>query len=291
MAIQSKVSSSTNADSRRRRSSLPFVVSAMALFLGDSNVVNAGYLRRKTSSNDGLLQQQDEFRQDNKMPLPGHAAMKRLHKRRFYARYEGQEGRRLVQELCGSQAIVEDLDDTDYTLLQDQDDTVSHSCFQQLQESSAIAWVEEDYPVKAFSIEETDIPDTKSVGVEDTKESWGIASIQADQLEMGKHDVKVCVIDTGIASQHPDFANSKLSGVDRLDRRNPWYWNQDRVGHGTHVGGIIAASSMNGYGVKGVGDFSLLIVRGLGDDGQGFESDIWKATQVCIDNGADVINM
>ncbi|KAL3913324.1 MAG: hypothetical protein SGARI_000712 [Bacillariaceae sp.] len=216
--------------------------------------------------------------------------IKKTPKRRFFARYNGDEGRRLVQELCGSQSIVEDLDNTDYTLLQDED-TVDSSCWRQLQENSAIAWVEEDYPVKAFSIQETDLPQVKNAGVEDTKESWGIASIQADKLEMGQHDVTVCVIDTGIAAQHPDFDHSRISGVDRMDRRNPWYWAQDRVGHGTHVGGIIAASSNNGYGVKGVGDFSLLIVRGLGDDGSGFESDIWKAVDVCIDHGADVINM
>jgi serine protease len=59
---------------------------------------------------------------------------------------------------------------------------------------------------------------------------------------------------------------------------------------GTHVSGVIAASR-NGYGVQGVGDFHLLIVRGLGDDGRGFESDIYEAVKLCVDSKADVINL
>lgn len=43
--------------------------------------------------------------------------------------------------------------------------------------------------------------------------------------------------------------------------------------------------------MKGAGDFHLLIVRALGDDGQGFESDIYKAVQICVDSKADIINL
>jgi subtilisin family serine protease len=217
-------------------------------------------------------------------------------KRRFYARYQGEEGRRLVQQLCGFNKIVEDFDSSDYTLFEDvygdddvDDNLQETSCWKKLQLRSEIAWVEEDHPVHALSIEGTDNNDATESN--DAMESWGIAAVQADQLQVGPHDVTVCIVDTGIANHHPDFDYDRISGVDQMDRPTTWYWNQDRAGHGTHVSGIVAASSSNGYGIKGIGDFSLLIVRALGDDGSGFESDIWKAVETCVGHGADIINM
>jgi hypothetical protein len=62
--------------------------------------------------------------------------------------------------------------------------------------------------------------------------SWGIEAIQAKDLELGEYSVTVCVVDTGLAPNHPDFNYSKISGRDRDDRG--WAWNEDRVGHGTH---------------------------------------------------------
>jgi subtilisin family serine protease len=267
-------------------------------FLPDVSASSVSYLRKSSDPSDNV----DTFQQN----LPATekpqtlsqdmAAVNDKPKRRFYARYEGEDGRRLVKQLCGTTKIVEDLDSSDYTLFEDvdgegfvNDNVQNDSCWKKLQQRSEITWVEEDHPVQAFSMEGTDNIDATEIN--DAMMSWGIAAVQADQLEVGPHDVTVCVVDTGIASHHPDFDYDRISGVDRTDRPTTWYWNQDRAGHGTHVSGIVAASSKNGYGVKGVGDFPLLIVRALGDDGTGFESDIWKAVETCIGHGANIINM
>ncbi|KAL3923692.1 MAG: hypothetical protein SGILL_001513 [Bacillariaceae sp.] len=311
MTITSFAATMKTGSRRSSLSAVVVVVSAVILLLSQQTV-NASYLRRTTSSMphhlDELQEQLEQRQKQQQAPRAGKTkttinATAKPPRRRFYVRYDGEEGRNLVQHLCGSEKIVEDLNETGYTLLVDDDADDSHNssavkpCWERLQESSDIAFIEEDYPVQAFAMEKSEFPnDGSNVAAEgqqqeDIQESWGIAAIQADQLDMGKHDVTVCVIDTGIAAEHPDFDYDRISGVDQMDRPNPWYWSQDRVGHGTHVGGIIAASSNNGYGVKGVGDFSLLIVRGLGDDGSGYESDIWKAVEACIDHGADIINM
>ena len=62
-------------------------------------------------------------------------------------------------------------------------------------------------------------------------------------------------------------------------------------GHGTHVAGTIAAFAGNGIGVAGAGNFRLHIVRALGDDGRGYESDVRRAVQQCRDAGANIINL
>jgi hypothetical protein len=279
---------------------LVFVVVLKTLLsppIPDVAAASVSYLRKSSSQSENF----DSFQQkllglEKRQWLSQKAAVVDRPKRRFYARYGGEDGRRLVQQLCGSNKIVEDLDSSDYSLFEDLyggddvDDSVQeNSCWKKLQQRSEIALVEEDHPVQAFSIDGTD--NNEATESNDVVISWGIAAIQADQLEMGPNNVTVCIVDTGIASQHPDFDYDRISGVDRMDRPTVWYWNHDRAGHGTHVSGIVAASSNNGYGVKGLGDFSLLIVRALGDDGNGFESDIWKAVENCIEHGANIINM
>mmetsp|Transcript_31564 Transcript_31564/g.76516 ORF Transcript_31564/g.76516 Transcript_31564/m.76516 type:complete len:755 (-) Transcript_31564:2288-4552(-) len=132
---------------------------------------------------------------------------------------------------------------------------------------------------------------------------WGIEAIQADQIEPGPYGVTICIVDSGVAANHPDLPTSQISGVDRADRPR-WNWNIDRAGHGTHVAGIVAAQSNNARGVRGVistsssssspssiGGIRLFSVRALSDDREGYESDIWMGVQQCINAGADVINL
>jgi Subtilase family len=298
------------SNSRENFSRVVVILAFLTWFSGHFLVAVAAttgsYLRKSRSPSrylNSFQQQLQVPRQEELQKMSQNMGATLSKRRRFYARYDSEEGRLLVQQLCGIGKIVEDLDTTNYTLFEDEDNDDNDdedkglpvsamsatSCWKKLQGHTEIRWVEEDHPVRAFSIEGTDNNDIDESN--DAMVSWGIGAVQADQLEVGPHGVTVCVVDTGIADHHPDFNYDRISGVDRIDRPTAWYWNRDRAGHGTHVSGIVAASSNNGYGIKGVGDFSLLIVRALGDDGTGFESDIWKAVETCIDHGANIINM
>lgn len=57
------------------------------------------------------------------------------------------------------------------------------------------------------------------------------------------------------------------------------------------MAGTIAALAGNGIGVAGAGNFRLHIVRALGDDGRGYESDVRRAVEQCRDAGAHIINL
>ena len=96
----------------------------------------------------------------------------------------------------------------------------------------------------------------------------------------GSGEVVVAVIDSGIISDHPDFAGRLLSGYDFItdaasandgDGRDADPYDDVDTGagyHGTHVAGTIGAATDNGLGVAGV-DWAakILPLRVLGDGG------------------------
>ena len=89
----------------------------------------------------------------------------------------------------------------------------------------------------------------------------------------------IAIIDTGVDTRHPD-----LGGRMKLPRGVPCYWVQDRLGHGTHVAGVVAASADNGRGIAGVAPDATIMPFGE----QGFPP---SRIKLAADSGADVINM
>ena len=97
----------------------------------------------------------------------------------------------------------------------------------------------------------------------------------------------VCIIDSGIAIGHEDFAGVNVIGG------YPAGWDTDNYGHGTHVAGIVAAMN-NTMGVLGVtpGEVSLYLVKVWGDNGEWiYSSTLIDAANHCRDAGAQIINM
>lgn len=97
----------------------------------------------------------------------------------------------------------------------------------------------------------------------------GIVDTGADQAHVEGGDLK------GVYIKHRDFSNSG----------NAW----DHFGHGTHVGGIIAALD-NEIGILNLQGVGLLNAKALGDDGGGTDLAVAQAIRWCVDEGASVIN-
>jgi serine protease len=74
---------------------------------------------------------------------------------------------------------------------------------------------------------------------------WAIA----DGITPPHRDIVVAVIDTGVATDHPDLAGRLVPGYD-VKENNPEVRNC--IDHGTHVAGIVAAARGNGEGIAGV---------------------------------------
>ena len=160
-------------------------------------------------------------------------------------------------------------------------------------------------------------------------EQWNLSvlnMLQAWAIEQGKPQVTVAVVDSGIATRHPEFRSQLWENVDEIPRngidddrngyiddRNGWDFSdaptlpgsgdwtvrdndpEDETGHGTHVSGIIAAKANNGIGIAGIApNCRLMPLRAGFKYGGGTylqNDDLAAAIVYAADNGAQVINM
>ena len=131
---------------------------------------------------------------------------------------------------------------------------------------------------------------------------------EAHQFTQGMPEIKVAVLDTGFAVDHPEIAHAMRPGKDFVDIINgagkfigdfldiddeP----EDDVGHGTHVAGILAAKGQR-MPIGVVPNCQLLPIKVLGGlkrgntvVGAGLVDNINNGIKWAVDQGADVINM
>ena len=144
---------------------------------------------------------------------------------------------------------------------------------------------------------EDDPPDAVSIDVEALE--YGVNQINAEAIWGGAADatilvvgqggagMKVAVIDTGVDCGHPDLAGGCVYGANFVNGSQPF----DDHGHGTHVGGIIAARQ-NGVGVVGVApEATVYAVKVLDSAGSGSWSNVAMGIDWAVRNGMHVINM
>ncbi len=101
--------------------------------------------------------------------------------------------------------------------------------------------------------------------------------------------IKVCIIDTGLLATHEDVIDADISGSEDEQLVTPWF--ADRISHGTHVTGTIAARD-NSVGIVGVApEVSIYVARVFNDGGEFLVSDLVSALNACRDAGVNIINM
>lgn len=112
---------------------------------------------------------------------------------------------------------------------------------------------------------------------------------EAWDYTIGDPDIVIAVLDTGIAFNHPEFANKVLSGYDFYNRDDD---PTDDHGHGTHVAGTSAANINNGVGAAGLcGGCSILPVKVLNQNNAGTWSGVAAGVTYAADEGANIIVM
>ncbi len=157
-----------------------------------------------------------------------------------------------------------------------------------LKKDPHVAYVEED---RVFRITEP-LPALTPPSAEYI-ESWGVLHIGADFAAMNGikgAGVKVAILDSGIDYNHPDLKDNYKGGYNfAYDNNDPF--DDTRIGHGTHVAGIIAARD-NGTGVVGVApEASIYAVKVLNGGMMGSTSDILAGIEWAITNKMNIINM
>ncbi|MGP4044029.1 S8 family serine peptidase [Streptomyces sp. 2A115] len=118
---------------------------------------------------------------------------------------------------------------------------------------------------------------------------WGQQAMRLDRLPptFRAFGIKIAVIGSGVASEHPDLKQRARSGVD-LVRGTEEGWAQDKAGTGTHAAGIIAGAD-TGKGVIGIAvDAELEICQ---VQPGGCFSDLIAALDHCIDHEVDIAHI
>ncbi len=127
-------------------------------------------------------------------------------------------------------------------------------------------------------------------GSQEEEAQWGVRRLNAPAAWGANQGdgVKVAVVDTGVAPDHPDLKARVAGGFNALDKDKPF---ADDHGHGTHVSGIIAAE-LDGKGVVGVAPKALIYgVKVLTKEGSGSAWGIISGINWCVENKMQVINM
>jgi serine protease len=130
---------------------------------------------------------------------------------------------------------------------------------------------------------------------------WGIPAVMnpptgssVPQTNAGGAGVVVCIIDSGIDSDHEDLSGITMSGSAQCDGCASTAWQTDELGHGTHVAGTIAAWS-NTVGVVGVnsdGNIPLHLVKVFSGSGSWiYSSGLIGALNNCVNAGAKIVSM
>lgn len=116
-----------------------------------------------------------------------------------------------------------------------------------------------------------------------------------DEVPQPEHSTKkVCIVDSGVDSNHPDLIDVNFNGNWSSYGGN---WAEDAVGHGTHISGIIGAVN-NGAGVRGAIDngqidvqIQKLVKSSRGSDSLITEESLIESIEICAGAGADIINL
>ena len=128
-----------------------------------------------------------------------------------------------------------------------------------------------------------------------TKTPYGVAMIQAKSMwmlsERGE-GVNIAVIDSGCDIEHESLKNN-IVGVRNFtdeDNKDPNIVI-DRVGHGTHVCGIIAADGSNNSIIGVAPSANLYILKAIDGSGTGKVSWVVDAINYAVEKDVDIISM
>ena len=125
-----------------------------------------------------------------------------------------------------------------------------------------------------------------------TDQEWWLTTEQAQaawDISTGDPNLIIAIMDTGVATDHPEFAGRLLPGHNFVaDNEDPY----DDNGHGTHVAGIAGATGNNGIGIAGISwQTKLLPVKVMNEKGSGSTTDFARGIRYAVDSGARVINI
>ena len=195
------------------------------------------------------------------------------------------------QLLAGKATVRSQLSEKTFSIRFHEQQEELEDLVQQLTSRPEVAYLEPDYPVLPQAVPPAD---------PEYSRQWNLHQLQLEtvwkQGHRGSDRVTVAVIDTGI-TEHEDlldnvsFQEGHIYGRDLISDDYQPLDTGPNFKHGTHVAGIIAASTNNDTGIAGINwELDLLPVRVIGPEG-GTTSTLAEGIKWAADNGAHIINL
>lgn len=194
----------------------------------------------------------------------------------------------------------------------------SNKSLLELKEKSIFSWVEPNYIYRIANVEN---PFVKSwwhfnYGQIDMLGQHGIAGSDIKTFRLwekgvvGSKNIKVAVLDSGVDYLHKNLKENIYININEIpdnkidDDKNGFIddingWNfidknnnpMDKLGHGTHVSGIIGAKGDNDKGVTGVNQHvSIVPIKVMDDNGYGTLENILEGIYYAKSLGVQIIN-
>ena len=177
-----------------------------------------------------------------------------------------------------------------------------------LEDIAGIEWVEPNYTLQLDFVPND--PHYDTVAPTQTPYLNRIDAAGAWDLTMGRPEIVIAILDTGVEMSHEDLAGAIWTNLGEIpgneiddegngfiDDEHGWdFAGQDNLpdddyGHGTHVAGIAAARIDNGLGIAGLAGAATIMPVDVFDYAIGTYEDLIRAIVYATDNGAHVINM
>lgn len=120
--------------------------------------------------------------------------------------------------------------------------------------------------------------------------TWGLQATGVDQTSLNGQGVRVAVLDTGFASDHPDFttreiiSQSFIAGIETAE---------DDLGHGTHCLGTLAGPRVPNQGPRyGIAsETEVFVGKVMKANGKGNEGDILHGIGWAIQNKCRIVSL
>lgn len=180
------------------------------------------------------------------------------------------------QEMLADKSSVTSFNDIGIALIDESEDTEEIGA--RLENEDAMAEIRPEFWMHG------------SVQFEDTTDrTWGVAATGADGSNYSGKGINVCVLDTGIDAEHPDYLGRSIVSESFVTGESP----HDGHGHGTHCAGSATGKNrlinVPRYGVAP--NANLYIGKVLNNANSGRERDIVAGMLWGVNQGCDIISV
>ena len=155
-----------------------------------------------------------------------------------------------------------------------------------------VEFIEPNYRVELF---ETEGPNDPYYG----EKQWNLETVHAyaaARAGLTGEGVRIGFVDSGVNGAHEDLDRTRISGMDFIPQEDEEDgvdrdYDQDNMGHGTFVCGLVGAQIDNGVGLAGIAPKAELRVYRVFDKKTTSMAQVVRAVEQAVADGCQILNL